>query len=87
MTTLTDAEKIKIRNALERKARELGIPVRWTKPHIHNVLQAIEDVFDSPTFKTAVSNAIDNASPLSFSATEKTWIAAQVFEAKFLRDQ
>ena len=89
MATLTDAEKIKLRNAVERKANALGIPQRWVKACLHGTVQAIEDVLDGAAVRTAVSGAIDTAAApygVTFTTPEKKFIVALVMQIKYARD-
>ena len=89
MAILTDDEKRIIRNAAERKANQADIPIHWVKAAIGDSAQAVEDILDSVAFKTSVSNAIDAAADvygITFTNTEKTWLAALVMEVKYTRD-
>ncbi len=90
MTALTSTEQVVFRNASERKANQTGLPVRWVKACLRDVAQAMEDVLDAPSFKTAISNAIDTASaPYSviFTNAEKQWLFAFVMGLKYDRDK
>lgn len=89
MAALTDAEKVIVRRAAARKAREAGIPIRWGKAAINDSAQAIEDVLASAAVQTAINNAINAASGvygITFTVQEKRWLAALVMEVKFTRD-
>ena len=89
MGTLTEQEKQKIRNAAERKANELSVPIHWVKAAIGDSAQAVEDIIDSTSFKTAISDGIDTAAAVhsvTFTANEKKWIAALVMEVRYTRD-
>lgn len=89
MATLTDAEKVILRQAVARKAAEAGIPIRWVKACLHDTAQAIEDILSGLSLQNEVSNAIDGASSpygVTFTAMEKRWITALVMEFKHTRD-
>jgi hypothetical protein len=53
MATLTNAEKRKIRNAVERKANKTDIPITWIKAAVHDAAQVIEDALsgDDPILR------------------------------------
>lgn len=89
MATLTDAEKVKIRNAIARKAATADIPIRWGKAAINAAAQAVEDLLVSSA--VTISNAIDAATVgpygITFTAAEKKWIVAWALSAKFDRDK
>jgi len=89
MAELTEAEKILLRQTVERKSNEAGIPQRWVKACLHDVGQAIENILSSTNLQTAISNAVDTAAApygVTFSGTEKRWLAAIVMEIKHTRD-
>jgi len=86
MATLTEAEKVILRQAAARKAAELGVPVTWVKAQIHDAGQAIEDVLSSSAVQTALNNAIEGAAPGLFSVAQKKWLVALVMELKHTRD-
>jgi hypothetical protein len=86
LTTLTIDEKRKIRNAAERKANSVGVAIHWNKTDINDAVQAIEDILDSPAFKTQVSDAIDAAAATTFTASEKKWLGGLVMWLKYGRD-
>jgi hypothetical protein len=46
MATLTDAEKIKIIRRAHEKAHAAGVPVRWVKAALLDVVQTIQDAVD-----------------------------------------
>ena len=87
MATLTTEEKVKIRNDMERKAAQEGIPVQWIKDAVNDAAQAIEDLIINNA--TAISNAIDAASQphgITFTADEKKWLVAFTVLMKHNRD-
>ena len=73
MATLTDAEKVKIRNATERKANANGIPIRWSKAALNDAAQAVEDLLVSSA--ATISSTIDTATVgpygVTYTAAEK----------------
>lgn len=89
MATLTNDEKRKIRNAVERKANENDIPISWVKGAINEAAQAIEDAISDPAFQISVSDDIDTATSaysITFTNQEKKWLFAFVCDLKFRRD-
>lgn len=87
MAVLTNEEKAKIRNAVEKIANQNGVSIDYVKGAINDSAQAIEDALVS--MKTAVSSDIDNASStygVTFTNQQKRWIAAKVMELCFVRD-
>lgn len=58
--------------------------VTWTKPQINDSVQAVVDLLQSPSSRTAVNNAIEAAAPGVFTADQKKLIfslaASEVFE-------
>lgn len=102
MAALTDEQKVRVRNAAERKAISSGQPVRWVKDALNAVTQAIADTLDGDTllqraeinpsgtgFPAVMSARIDAASQpygISFTVAEKKWLFAFVCEVIFLRD-
>ena len=89
MATLTDAEKVKIRNVIAKKAAKSDVPVSWVKGAINDAAQAVEHILDSVAFQTQVSSDIDTASSsygVTFTNAEKKWISAIVMDLKYVRD-
>lgn len=87
MATLTDEEKVKIRNAAARRANEAGVPIRWVKGALNDSAQAVEDLLANSAL--AISNAINAASEpygITFTAVEKRWIVALTVLMKHNRD-
>lgn len=81
MAVLTSEQLQELRAAC---ARELL--VRYDKPTINAVMQAIEDVFESPTLRAAISNAIDTASaPIVFTPAEKRVLVKHWLVSRFRR--
>ncbi len=89
MATLTTDEKVKIRRAVARKAANIGVPVSWVKGAVNDSAQAVEDILASAAFQTQVSDDIDTASTpygVTFTNSEKKWIAALVMEINYVKD-
>lgn len=86
MAQLTDAEKIKIRRAVARKAVAMNIPVAWVKSELHDSVQAVEDVLSSAALQTSINNAIEGAAPGLFTVAQKRWLVALAMEVKYTRD-
>lgn len=87
MATLTDKEKVKIRNAAARKASEADVPIRWVKGALNDAAQAVEDLIVASA--VPINNAINTASApygITFTATEKKWIVALTVLMKYNRD-
>lgn len=60
--------------------------VRYDKPTINAVMQAIEDTFGSLAVRNAISNAIDTASaPLVFTGPEKRFLVKHWLSSRFRR--
>lgn len=86
MAILTNQEEDKIRNVIERKANEAGVPITWVKAQLNNAAQAIEDVITGRA--AAISLAIDTAmSPIVLTNPQKRFLVGKVLETKFQRDR
>lgn len=81
MATLPGGDLARIRRDL---ARELG-EVAWTKADVNDALQAIEDWWDLPATKAALSAAIDAATAFTFSNPQKRVIGKLWLRSKFER--
>jgi len=103
MASLTAKEKALVRNFLERKALDTGIPVSWIKAAVNDASQVFEDLIDGTTpitdaeipgggksFKVLAKERMDTASiphGVTFTNNELKWISAKTFELKFIRDK
>ena len=83
----TDDEKRKIRNAVERKATETGIPIRWVKDALNDATDDLDSFIQNA--KPQIANVIDAATQpygVTLTAQEKTWFTAIVLRRLLLRD-
>jgi len=80
MAAMTAAQKRKIRNWMERKAKEEGYDLDWLKGQIEAAGQAMIDELNTAPVKSAVSSAIDTAtSPLVLTNPEKKKLGVIVY--------
>ncbi len=88
MAALTDREKRLVRNFMEKKANEMGVPVRWIKDCMNNTAQAVEDALEAIKPSVAADmNAASSPYGVTFNAAEKKKIAAIVMDVKYVREQ
>lgn len=87
MAILTDEEKKKIRNGVERIADREGVSVHWVKGAINDAAQAVEDflVDNASTMSTEINTA-SQPYGVTFNADEKKWIVALTALMKHNRD-
>lgn len=73
---LTDQEKRRLRNAIEKVANDKGTSQTWSKSEINAAVQAIEDRWDAPVTQSALSSDIEGAAPGVFTNAQKKHLAA-----------
>ena len=79
MAAMTTAQKRKVRNWMERKAKEEGYELRWLKGEVDAMAQALIDYLNSPAVKTEGSAAIDAASSVVLTNLEKKDLGVIVY--------
>lgn len=82
MATLTADELVELR----RGVSDGLATVNYTKVQINAVLQAIEDLWESPGTKNAFNNAIEGSAPGTFTVAQKKKIVAYWLRQKFGRE-
>lgn len=83
MASFTNAEKVKIlhRAVKDLEDKESIRDVPYTRPQLWAAAQAIRDIMDGAAFRTAVSDAIDDAiAPATMSAARKKRFFGRVLE-------
>lgn len=83
MAVLTNQEKARIRNALERKFPN----ATWPKGAVNDAAQVIEDFLTSN--QAAISTSVNTATStygVTFTAAQKKVLGAAAFYEKYLRD-
>lgn len=84
MSILTETEKAKVRQLMQRKANELNKPISWIKDNLNAAAQAVENRLSSS--KSIISSDIETAAPGVFDASDKKRIAATVFQLNYIKD-
>lgn len=84
MATLTNNEKAKVRQFMQTKANEEGVPITWVKDNLNAAAQALEDALASN--KASYAAAIETAAPGVFDNAEKKWIGAIVLHINYVKD-
>jgi len=79
MAAITTQDQVEARQYCAQQA-----PVTWQKPQINAALAAIDNWFDMPATRSAISAAIDTAvAPFNFTNTEKKLLLRAWCRAKF----
>ena len=73
---LSNQERRKIRNAVERIANSKSVPITWEKPEINAAVEAIETRWDAPGTQSALSSDIETAASGVFTNAQKKHLAA-----------
>lgn len=83
MATITNERLAKHRQALSSKLST----VTWTKAQVNAAVQAVVDLLQSPSSRSAVSSEIETAAPGVFNATEKQEIFVRAVDELFEQEK
>jgi len=57
--------------------------VTYLKPEVYSAIQAVVDLLQSPSSRTAINNAIESAAPSVFNVTQKAKIFVRAVDELF----
>ena len=83
---LTAEQLAAIRQKISRLLTEEGEPVDYVKSEVNLAIQSIEDWWELPATKSAISDAIDAATTFSFSNAQKKNIGKYWLDNKAERE-